>query len=60
MTAEITREAIQALAQQQGVSELDLINKLQAAAAALNDDESTLDRLCEIKLQVIEGLGGGL
>jgi hypothetical protein len=51
--APITREAIEALATQEGKAVLQTISALQAGAALLNDDEATLDALCAIKRQVM-------
>jgi hypothetical protein len=40
------------LAQQEGVSALELITTLQAGAAATGD-QATLDKLCEIKSELL-------
>jgi len=56
-TTPVTREAIEALAAQEGKTVLQTISELQAGAALLNDDEATLDALCAIKWELIEELG---
>jgi len=48
----VTREAVEALANEQGKSVLAMLTELQGAAAKLHDDE-TLETLCEIKAQVL-------
>ena len=52
---EITREAIEALADQEGVAPLALVSLLQAGAAKLEDGEATLEKLCAIKAEMLEG-----
>jgi hypothetical protein len=52
MDIEITREAIETLAKQEGISALQLITTLQAGAVQIKD-ETTLDRLCEIKSELL-------
>lgn len=48
-----TREAIAALAVQEGKSPLVIVTMLQSAAAA-TDDEFTLEALCEIKAEMLD------
>lgn len=48
----VTREAIETLAAEKGVTVLTMLTELQQAAAVLND-EPTLDALCEIKSEVL-------
>lgn len=48
----VTRESVQTLAKEQNKTELAMLTELQAAAAVL-DDERTLDILCNIKAQVL-------
>jgi len=48
----VTREAVQILANEQGKTELAMLTELQGAAAKLGD-ETTLDALCAIKSQVL-------
>ena len=53
----ITREAVEALAQRQGKSVLDLLTALQGAAARLDDGEVTLGALSAIKWQILKEQG---
>lgn len=50
---EITREAIEALAEQEGVAPLALVSLLQAGAAHLEDGEATLEKLCAVKAELL-------
>ena len=48
----VTREAVEILAKEQGKSVLAMLTELQAAAVKLND-EDTLEALCNIKGEVL-------
>lgn len=48
----ITREAVEALASEQGKPVLAVLTDLQAAAAVL-DNEAALDALCAIKAEIL-------
>lgn len=48
----VTRGAVETLANEQGKSVMAMLTELQGAAAKLGDDE-TLDALCEIKGEVL-------
>ena len=50
---EVTREAVEILAMQEGMTPLACITLLQAGAARMNDGERTLDALCVIKREII-------
>jgi hypothetical protein len=50
----VTREAVEILAKQEGMSPMACINLLQIGAARLNDREETLEALCAIKSQFLE------
>ena len=49
----MTREAVEILAMQEGMTPLACITLLQAGAARMNDGERTLDALCVIKREII-------
>lgn len=51
---EITRQEIEALADQEGVAPLALVSLLQAGAAKLDDGEATLEKLCAIKAELLK------
>lgn len=53
MNSNVTREAVEILADEKGLTVLSMLTELQAAAAKLGD-ETTLDALCAIKNEVIE------
>lgn len=48
----VTKEAVEILADKKGVTILEILSQLQAAAAALKD-EVTLDALCGIKSEIL-------
>jgi len=50
--SQVTREAVETLANEQGKSVLTMLTELQGAAAKLGDEE-TLEALCEIKGQAL-------
>jgi hypothetical protein len=50
----ITREAVEALAKQEGKTVLQTISALQAGAALLDDGEATLEALCAIKSAILD------
>lgn len=48
----VTREAVETLAKEQSKSVMAMLTELQQAAAVLND-EGTLDALCNIKAEIL-------
>lgn len=48
----VTREAVEALAAEMNKPVLTVLSELQAAAAVI-DDETTLDALCDIKSAIL-------
>lgn len=50
--AALTREDVEALAQREGMTPIDLLTTIQGGVARLGDEE-LLDRLCAIKSEFI-------
>ncbi len=48
----VTREAVETLANEKGMTVLAMLSELQGAAAKLGDDD-TLETLCNIKSEVL-------
>ena len=51
--ATITLSDIEQVAHTEGMTVIEMITMLQSGAIKVNDDEATLNALCEIKRQVI-------
>ncbi len=59
MTAypEITKEAIEIVAKESNMNIIEAISLMQSAAAKLDDNEKTLEKLCNVKNEILVEMG---